>query len=82
MQDCLKIEACLLIGEDFLAKRGAVEIASRVNHVLAKSASYLIERRLPGLHNLACNNIGVDDRHAQFGEHICDQGFPAGNAAG
>jgi len=82
MQDCLKIEACLLIGEDFLPKRGAVEIASRVNHVLTKSGANLTKCWLPGFDHLTGDDVGIDDRHAQVGEQICDQRFPAGNAAG
>ena len=66
MQDGFQLAARLLVGEDDLAHRGSVEIAVGVDHALPESFAKFLERRLPGHDDLPGNDIGVDNRNAEF----------------
>lgn len=82
MQDFLQLVPGGLVPEYDLAHCGAIKIAIRPDDLVAECFADLIECGFTGLHNFPGNDVGVDDRHAEFGEYIGDRGLAACNATG
>ena len=82
MEDSLKSPALASIGKDHPAQGGPVTMPGRIDYLVAKACRNFIQRRLPGCDDFSGNDVGIDDRDAEFGKHLGNQGFAAGNAAG
>jgi hypothetical protein len=82
MEEFLQSKTFTIVGKNRFAHGGPVKVASRIDYVFAKSRLDLIKCRLTGCDHLAGDDVGIYDRHAEFGEHIGNKGFAAGNATG
>jgi hypothetical protein len=82
MQDGLESSARFGVAEDERAHFGAFERAARVEHLRAERCGDLVERRHAGLHELARDDVGVDDGGSDRLKATRDLRFPAGDAAG
>ncbi len=70
------------VGEDELTQRAAIEAAVGTKISLAESLDDTGEERRSGGRDLACDDVGIDDGHAEGGKQARDGGFAAGDAAG
>ena len=66
VQDGFQLSTCLIVGEDDLAHCGSIEIPVGADHALAESFAEFVECRLPGHNDFPGNDIGVDNRNAEF----------------
>ena len=82
MQDLLQSPTCAGIAEYPLAQAGAVEAARAVQHLCAECRNDLGQRRLPGFHQFAAEQVGVDHLRPEFGEVIAGSRLTAADAAG
>ena len=82
VQNGFEFPARLVVGENELAHRGAVEPAFCVEHALAEQFPYLGERRLARFDDLPGDEVGVDHGNAEFREHLADCRLAAGDTAG
>jgi len=81
MQDRLELEAGIPVRKNSLAHGVAIELPVSVEDLIAKSRANLVERGLAWLHDLTCDDVGVDDGYAEFREHVGNGRLTAGNAA-
>jgi len=82
MENLLQSMPLPVVGKNRLAHGGPVKMTSRIESVFANSRLDLIECRPTRCDHLAGDDVGIYDRNAEFGEHIGDKGFAAGNATG
>jgi hypothetical protein len=82
VQNCLECESGRVVGKHKLAHGRAIESTIAVDNVVPKVLTNLLERGLAGFYDLACDDVGVDDGHPEFGKHVGDRGLAAGDATG
>ena len=82
MQDCLEFVPGVLVGEDNGTHRGAVKSAARREDVWAEYLADFVECGLTRAHDFPRDDVGVNDRHAEFSEHPGDARLAARDASG
>ena len=70
MQDRFQVGPGLFVGEHVPAHRGPIEVAVGRQHRLAEKVADFIEGRLAGSDNLTRDQIRIDNRDAEFREHV------------
>src|SRR2546421_1322384 len=82
MRQSLEIGARLGIRKHDVTQCRAVEMPVRSQDRAAKTLHQALQRRLTGLHDLACNLVGVDDGDAEGAEELGRGGLAAGDSSG
>jgi hypothetical protein len=82
VQYCFEIMARSLILENYAAHRRSVQMSGWSDHFVSKADAYIAQSRLSRRDYLAGDNIGIDNRNAEIGEHVSHKGLAAGNATG
>jgi len=60
----------------------SIQLAVSGDRCCAEDLDYFIQCRLAGFDQFAGQLIGIDDRHAECAEALCNGCFAAANAAG
>ena len=82
MQNPLEFMPGGLVCEDKGAHCGAIKIAVGRDDLHAEHIADLVERGLTGIHDFSCDDVGVNDRHAEPGKYFGDGRLAARNAPG
>ena len=82
MQDCLEPMPCGFVCEDNGAHCGTIKITAASEDLRTECLADFVKRGLAGIHNFPGDDVGVNDRHAEFSEHPGDGRLAARNASG
>src|SRR5580658_5762728 len=82
MRQVLQVRARPGIREHDLAQRRAIEMSVGCENPAPEALYQPLERRLPGLDDLACHLVAVEDWHAERTEELGGGGLAAGDAPG
>ena len=72
MQNRLEIRSGVWVRENEISHCGPIKSAGLVEHITAKPPSYLFQCGLARLNEIASYDVGIDDGHVEFAEHIGD----------
>ena len=73
MQDCFQSLARIVVGENDSPQGAAPQVAGIVKYLVAEFMANIIERWFSCGDNLACDHVGVDDRHTELRKHVRDR---------
>ena len=82
MQNGFKLAPGASIREHPAAQGGAIQNAACLEYRFTESRSNRFERRALEGGQLACDDIGIDYRHAAFGESVCNRRLARTDSSG
>jgi hypothetical protein len=77
-----EVEARFVTRENHFSHGRSIQMTRRIDSRFAKLRSYFFQRWFTRLNNFAGNNVRIDNRYAEFCEHVGNGRFAAGDAAG
>ena len=81
MKDALELRPTGVVGEDDAPHRGAVQPAVIIDDRIAELLPDSIDCWRARGDDFSCDNVGIDNRRAEFRKEVGYSGFAAGNAA-
>ena len=82
MQDGFELTTGFVVGENFPSHGSSIESAVGADHLISKLLPDRFQCGLARFDDLSRNDVGIDDRGAEIGKHVCNRGLAAGNPAG
>ena len=82
MQDGFQRPALVIVGEHQFAQGRPVQATVCADHPCAEGLAYRGQSRRSRFHDLAGDQVGINDRHAERREVVGDRRLAAGDAAG